>query len=194
MVMALERQIQKHGRRVRLQRALTVAIFRLTTQNPRLTFAPTRELVRYLKLDEDDKTVARRISQAYQRMEARGILERTKKEGRWSVSLTTKGERLAEKLDAAERMFLKKPKRWDGKWRIIIFDIWEYRRTMRDQLRRMLVRAGFYKLQDSVWVYPHDCEDLLVFLRADLQLGKSVLYIIADGIENDTRLREHFGL
>ncbi|MEK7068564.1 MAG: hypothetical protein AAB964_01980 [Patescibacteria group bacterium] len=192
--MGLEAAIDRKGKRLRIQRALTLAIFRVTAQNPRLTFAPTRELVRYLKLDEGNKTIARRINQAFQRLEKKGILERSRERGRWSVSLTVKGERLAEKLDAVEKVLVRKPRRWDGKWRMVIFDVWEYRRGVRDQLRRMLIRAGFYKLQDSVWVYPYDCEDLLVFLRTDLQLGKSVLYIIADGIENDSRLRAHFGL
>ena len=179
---------------MQIQQALMLAIFRMTTQNPRLTFAPTHELIKRLKLDKEDKSVSRRIRQALQRMEVKGVLESTRKGGKWSAALTAKGERLAERLDEAEKILLHKPQRWDGKWRMIIFDVWEYRRGVRDQLRRMLVRAGFYKLQDSVWVHPYDCEDLLVFLRADLQLGKSVLYIIAEGIENDGRLRAHFEL
>lgn len=170
-----------------------LGIFRLTTQNPRLTFATTDELVRYLKLDAD-KSVGRRINQALQRLEAGGVIERSSEFGTHTACLTAKGERLAMKLDAAEAVLLRKPRRWDGKWRIVMFDVWEYRKGVRDQLRRMLIKAGFYKLQNSVWVHAYDCEDLLVFLRADLHLGKSVLYVLAEGIEDDSRLRSHFGL
>src|SRR3989338_7917948 len=44
------------------------------------------------------------------------------------------------------------PKRWDGKFRMVIFDIKEKRRHHRDSLRRTLEQIGFYPLQRSVWV------------------------------------------
>ena len=61
-------------------------------------------------------------------------------------------------------------------------------------MRATLVNMGFHRLQDSVWVYPYDCEDLVLMLKADLKIGKNVLYIVADAIEYDTPLRVHFGL
>ena len=36
-----------------------------------------------------------------------------------------------------------KPKRWDGKWRILIFDIREKVRRRRDEFRCYLLRLGF---------------------------------------------------
>lgn len=51
---------------------------------------------------------------------------------------------------------------------------------------------GFYRLQDSVWVYPYDCEDVIGLLKTNLGLGSAVLYMIVEKIENDRRLREHF--
>ncbi|HEY4496296.1 MAG TPA: hypothetical protein VJC04_02995 [Candidatus Paceibacterota bacterium] len=89
---------------------------------------------------------------------------------------------------------LSKPKRWDGKWRIVIFDIREERKTLREKLRNTLNAIGFVHLQHSVWVYPYDCEDFITILKADFKVGKDILYIIADKIENDFGLRQHFGL
>src|SRR3989344_9211739 len=54
---------------------------------------------------------------------------------------------------------LKTPKKWDKKWRILIFDVDESKRPIRDKLRRSLISVGFQRLQDSVWIYPYDCED-----------------------------------
>jgi len=54
--------------------------------------------------------------------------------------------------------------------------------------------AGFVRLQDSVWVYPYDCEDFTALLKADLHIGREVIYIIAESIENDGWLREQFNL
>ena len=58
----------------------------------------------------------------------------------------------------------------------------------------MLRAIGFYKLQASVWVYPYDCEDLIVLLKKDFLLGKEVAYILAEEIEGEWILKKHFGL
>ena len=89
---------------------------------------------------------------------------------------------------------LQKPKRWDRKWRVIIFDIPEKKRNIRDQIRHLFNQSGLKRLQDSVWVYPYDCEDILTLLKVDLGVGKYVLYLIVDELENDKHLREDFGL
>lgn len=107
--------------------------------------------------------------------------------------LTTKGQTRLRMLHLGQAKY-KKPKRWDGKWRILMFDIKEPRRTVRERLRSMLTRIGFVKLQNSVWVYPYDCEELILLLKTDFKLGREVLYVIADQIENDTWLKEHFSL
>jgi DNA-binding transcriptional regulator PaaX len=107
--------------------------------------------------------------------------------------LTEKGQKYAA-LIGEGKLKPKKPRRWDTKWRLLIFDIPEQRRGQRDQIRTTLVELGFYRLQDSVWVYPYDCEDLVTLLKVDLKIGKNLLYIVADAIEFDRPLRAHFGL
>ncbi|OHA90333.1 MAG: hypothetical protein A3F53_00030 [Candidatus Zambryskibacteria bacterium RIFCSPHIGHO2_12_FULL_48_10] len=89
---------------------------------------------------------------------------------------------------------LKKPKKWDKKWRVIIFDIPERKKAIRDEVREIFKQAGFYHLQDSVWVYPYDCEDVIGLLKTDYGIGRDLLYIIADQIENDKYLRMEFDL
>ena len=42
--------------------------------------------------------------------------------------------------------------------------------------------------------WTRDCEDLITLVKADFQIGKSIVYIIADVIENDRKLRQHFDL
>ncbi len=84
--------------------------------------------------------------------------------------------------------------KWDGKWRVIIFDIPEKRKLTRDKLRYSLVSVGFIKIQNSVWVYPHPCENLISLLKADFKIGKDVLYLIVDQLEGDSYLQEQFNL
>lgn len=107
------------------------------------------------------------------------------------LNLTAKGSAVLSILEAAEG--LKKQRRWDGRWRVLIFDIPEYRKGVRDKIRRTLIHVGFVRLQDSVWAYPYDCEDLIVLLKADFKIGKDVLYMIVDELEGDYLLRKHFG-
>lgn len=109
------------------------------------------------------------------------------------LRLTQKGERYALRLGTGS-LVPKKPKRWDKKWRILIFDIPERRKGTREQIRRALISLGFFRLQDSVWVYPYDCEDIITLLKTDFRIGKDVLYIVADVIEYDLPLRKHFEL
>ena len=59
-----------------------------------------------------------------------------------------------------------KSKGWDGKWRIVIFDIPESKRGYRDKLRVDLIMLGFGKLQESIYITPLD---ILVDLREMLK-------------------------
>ncbi|MEK7065880.1 MAG: hypothetical protein AAB938_00845 [Patescibacteria group bacterium] len=109
------------------------------------------------------------------------------------LRLTARGEK---KLHYARmRDFkLKKPRRWDRKWRVLIFDIREKKRSTRDKVRYTLSAIGFVRLQDSVWVYPYPCDDFITLLKADFSLGRELLYLIVDSIEFDRDLRKQFGL
>jgi DNA-binding transcriptional regulator PaaX len=109
------------------------------------------------------------------------------------LRLTEKGKFELQKLTDGE-VKMKRKKFWDGKWRVVIFDIPEARRSDRIKLWRLLKRLGFFRLQDSVWVYSDDCEDIIKMIKADLKLGLAVTYIIADTIEGDGKVAEFFGV
>lgn len=107
--------------------------------------------------------------------------------------LTSEGEKILRLWQFAD-FKLRRPKHWDGKWRVVIFDIPEKKRKTRDQIRRLFHQSGLYLLQDSVWVFPFDCEDLLTLLKTDLNVGRNILYLIVDELEGDKYLRKHFSL
>lgn len=129
------------------------------------------------------------IKRSRQRLVERGLLEYKDK----FLKLTAKGEVELRGMEA--RGFnLIKPKKWDKKWRVLIFDIKESQRVLRNKIRNTLIAVGFVRLQDSVWIYPYDCEDLVTLLKADLKIGKDLLYMIVDELEYDVYLRKCFGL
>ena len=110
------------------------------------------------------------------------------------MEITPAGRKAIESEQQKALMRLPGLRRWDKRWRVIIFDIPERHRATRDRLRTMLRSLGFVQLQASVWVYPHDCEDLIALLKADFHAGDDMLYMIVDTIERDSWLRKHFGL
>ncbi|HEY4504896.1 MAG TPA: CRISPR-associated endonuclease Cas2 [Candidatus Paceibacterota bacterium] len=89
-------------------------------------------------------------------------------------------------------LLIPKPKKWDRKFRMVIFDIRESKRADRDKFRLFLRRLGFMRLQDSVWVYPYDCEDIITLIKSEFKIGRGILYLIVDTIEYDKPIREFF--
>ncbi len=102
-------------------------------------------------------------------LKERGLINFEKKGDKTFVRLTKKGEQALLKYRLRESV-IKKPKKWDKKWRMIIFDIKEKRRLIRDELRNELVNLGFLRLQDSVWVYPYECEEIIIMLKSYFSL------------------------
>lgn len=107
--------------------------------------------------------------------------------------MTSEGEKILRRWELSD-FKLQKPKKWDRKWRVIIFDIPEKSKSKREYVRRLFERARLERLQDSVWVYPYDCEDVLTLLKTELGIGKNILYLIVEELENDKYLRQIFDL
>jgi len=135
-----------------------------------------------------------RAKTTLERLAVQGLIDFEKRDGKSYARITPEGQKvlLLEQHKASLRNV--KKRRWDKRWRMIIFDIPERRRRTRDRLRITMSELGFVRLQDSVWVYPYDCEDLMALLKADLKIGAAVLYMVVEHIENDKHLRAQFAL
>ena len=188
----VEETARRVARRFKLQDAIVITMYLGAAFSLSVAAPNTLRLLK--KIDPDmarKRHPTRRISQAMSRLRSRGLIE---KDRRGRGILTEAGKRYAEKLYSRDRLSILRPKRWDHRWRIVIFDVWERRRSVRDQLRWLLMKIGFVKVQNSVWAYPYDCEEVLAFIKADLRLGKGMLYLVAEGVEGDRWLRRHFKL
>ena len=121
----------------------------------------------------------------------RGLLEN--KNGQ--LKITQGGKRyLFRYLSLGDNRKLNKNKKWDGKWRVLIFDIHESRRFDRTNIRQALISIGFMRLQDSVWVYPYSCENIISLLKTETETEENVLYMIVEALENDEEVKKYFGL
>lgn len=156
-----------------------------------------KTLVLMKKLDRsatNRKNLYRRITQAITNLEYAGLVQTRGERGHRRVSLTKKGRAKIETIYASE-YHIPEPAFWDGKWRVVMFDIREKRRKARSQLRLLLMGAGFMRLQDSVWIYPYPCDEFIGLARAHLRSGTGeMLSFTAEALESDRRLREHFRL
>ena len=93
------------------------------------------------------------VRMAAHRLKKRNLIYAERRGRKIFFALTEEGEREAEKIRLKLEMTKSKP--WDGKWRIIIFDVPEKLRGKRDLLRQELIGFGFKQLQKSVWAYPY---------------------------------------
>ena len=124
----------------------------------------------------------------------KGLIEIKTENGVKYVSLTKLGRRKIDIENAISNPRTVGKKRWDKRYRLIIFDIPETKRKARDKFREYMHAFGFLRIQDSVWLSPYDCEELIDLLKIDLTIGRDVLYIITESIENDGWIREHFNI
>ena len=110
------------------------------------------------------------------------------------AEITESGRRMLVLESAKASQKTQKGTRWDKRWRMVVFDIPEQHKKFRNQLRGTIRELGFLRVQNSVWVFPYDCEDLIQLIKTDLRVGKYVLYAVVESIENDRSIRDHFKL
>lgn len=110
------------------------------------------------------------------------------------VEITEAGRRASDLQRESAALAAGRRKRWDKRWRIVLFDIPEKRKKDRDYLRRLMIESGFAYFQQSAWIYPYDCEELITLIKINKHFGNTVRYVIAEKIENDAEFRAQFNL
>lgn len=117
------------------------------------------------------------FAQALRRLREKGYVEYIN-ETEILIKLTDEGriQALWEKVSQMEQ-------EWDGKWRIVAFDIPEIHNLTRDLFRRRLKDLNFKMLQKSIWFSKADCTDLLRDYIRDLGISKWVSVLEAQNVD-----------
>lgn len=115
------------------------------------------------------------------------------KDGSTVIGLTEKGKNKAEEIQFAN-IQIEKPEKWDKKWRLVIFDIPEKHKSARDALRWKLRELGFYKFQNSAFLYPYECFKEIDALCRIFNTTSFVRYLVVDEFYYDKQLKEYFNL
>ncbi len=187
----IEHAVRKRVKKQNIQRAILAAIKVAGILSLAMMAPNTLQLLKYAPGMRS--RYATRVSESLRRLESKGLIKIEGRGPRQQARLTKRGESLLARLEIGSARY-KPPARWDRRWRIVMFDIAESRRPDRDRLRHLLVSIGFHKLQDSVWIFPYDCEDVVALLKADFALGREVLYVVTDQVEGERWLRGLFKL
>lgn len=125
--------------------------------------------------------------------ESRMLEARDNMDGTITLVLNEKGKKKALTFKAGV-MKINCAGPWDGKWRVVIFDIPEDERDARDALRERLEYMGFFVLQRSVFAHPFDCRDEVEFLIELYGIREYVRFMIVQYIDNEAHLKKFFKL
>lgn len=136
----------------------------------------------------NDQKLKRSIAALYK---SKLISEKQNSDGTVTLVLTEKGKELALTYDI-DNMQIKRPLRWDKKWRIIIFDIPEKIKKKREALRLRLKNIGFFELQKSVFICPFECKKETEYIVEFYEIRRFVRYIEAIHVDNELHLKHYF--
>lgn len=116
------------------------------------------------------------LSQAIKRLREGGLIELVS-DAKLAYRLTDKGR---EKAVLAS--LLQDGEKWDGKWRLVIFDVPEKRRQARDLLRSKLKQWGFMHFQQSVWGTKKNCAKALRDFIKSVGIENWVMVVETDNL------------
>ncbi len=134
------------------------------------------------------------FSNTTKRMVKKGLLKYISKDGEVGVILTSKGKKIAQEYLLEDIKLIKKQTVWDNKWRMVMFDIPEKKKRIRNLIRFHLKRIGFTQIQGSVWIYPFECEEIVTIIKNNFHFDDEIIYITAERFEKDSRIKKKFKL
>ena len=154
-----------------------------------------KEIKRHISAKDADRKkeiASRTITQALYHLKKRKLIKINKTDGTTEIVLTESGKKrkLAYDLD---NISIAKPKSWDKKWRMIMFDIPESKKRKREEMREKFKRLGMMQFQKSVWIYPYECENEVDFIAETLGV-RDYIHFMSVAIDNDSPLKANFHL
>ncbi len=141
-----------------------------------------------------DKMDRRRIYNAIERLNKKRLIELVEKGDQTHIKITVNGKNLLKRFDYDD-LGLLKAKKWDKKWRLVIFDIPEKNKKERLAISKKLKDIGFYPMQKSVFIYPYDCRDEIDFICEFLSVSHYVNYCVVELLDKkEGDLRRFFNV
>lgn len=124
---------------------------------------------------ENNKPKEATIKQTISRMQKHGLIKN--EDGKYA--LTVIGKNIAKYILGRKKIFEKK---WDKKYRVVIFDIPEKKKHLRNWLREELYLLKYEKLQESVLVGKFPLPKDLIREIRNKKINKFVDYLLVEKI------------
>jgi phenylacetic acid degradation operon negative regulatory protein len=142
---------------------------------------------------KDKKFDKREFNRTINRLEDIGMIEKLVNGDELTIKLKPKGTKQATEY-ALDDIEIKRPARWDNKWRIVMFDIPENKKIARNAFKRHLDRLGFAQIQKSVYVHPFPCDKEIEYIVGVYALKQFIKYAIADYFNDQNDLIKKYRL
>ena len=126
------------------------------------------------------------LTRSLKGLREQGLIENVSSGQNDYARLTKEGRKKATSLKIQNESSVLDP-RWDGKWRIILLDLPESRKSERESLRYLLKKAGFVALKNSAWISPYPFENIFIDIKNELSLTTELMIIVTEFIDEETK-------
>ena len=134
-----------------------------------------------------------KIWKAIKYLEAKDRLRLEPAQGAPRVSLTEDG-RMQLDEDGIWDLAIDVPRRWDHKWRLVMFDLPSRHERVRQSFRLKLKDFGFKMYQRSVFIYPYECEREVNTVAEWYRVKECIRYVVATEINDMRKFVKEFDL
>lgn len=122
-----------------------------------------------------------------------GLIGLKTKGSSYEIILLNKGKRIVSRFDL-DNLKIPAQKNWDKKWRIVMFDVPERLRRVRDSIRFHFKEIGLIEYQKSVFVYPYPCGKEIKFIAEFYHSFQFIKFIVAESISDEKKIMKKFNL
>ena len=136
----------------------------------------------------------RQFNNAFNNLKRRKLIRVIEdKNGKARVELTIDGRKKVREF-MIDSLVIKQPKKWDRKWRVLIFDIPADKKLnpARNALRDKIKELGFAQLQKSTWIYPFPCEEEILFVAETYNITKYIEILVVEKLLHENLVKARF--
>jgi len=153
---------------------------------PKLTILLKMFIKKYPQYEGEQEKVKKLFLKIYKNR----LVEFKEKGDRQILEITDKGKKQIVEFNIDTIKI--KTQKWDGKWRVVVFDIPETKKIAREVLRDKLKEIGFVKLQKSVWICPYECQNEIDFIASVYGVEKYINYMVVEWADFSDSLKSYF--
>ena len=151
----------------------------------------TLQLIEYLQ--PDGRLERNRIWKALRYLEEKNRI-RVEERGNVAYLVLTHEGRIRLDEQAIWDLAVDTPRRWDKKWRLVMFDLPATRNRVRQSFRLKLEDLGLQMYQRSVFIFPHDCQKEIRAIAHWYGVDDYVRYVVAEEIKDGRHFAKKFDL